>query len=74
MPTPQHFDYRKSAREAGISDDQLKLIERIFRSDYPTDDMLCELHVLRACNAVRDGLTTIEAVLRGTNPDRASAA
>lgn len=74
MPELKHFDYRKSAHEAGISDDQLRLIERMFRADYPADDMLCELHVLRACNAVRDGLTTLDAVLREAKGRLANAA
>lgn len=74
MPELKHFDYRKSARDAGISDDQLQLIERMFRADYPADDMLYELHVLRACNSVRDGLTTLDAVLREAREKRANAA
>jgi len=74
MPDLKHFDYRKSAREAGLSDDQLELIERMFRVDYPADDMLCELHVLRACKAVRDGLTTLDAVVREANGRLANAA
>lgn len=61
---PRHFDYRRSAEQAGLSDHQLNLIKRMFRADYPTDDMLYELHVLRAASAIRDGLTTVDAVMR----------
>lgn len=74
MATPQYFDYHKSAREAGINADQLHVIERLFRADYPTDDMLYELHVLRACNSVRDGLVTLDAILREAAQGRVSAA
>lgn len=74
MATLQHFDYHKSAREAGIDGAQLRLIEQMFRADYPDDDMLYELHVLRACNSVRDGLTTLDAILRDAEQNNASAA
>lgn len=74
METLHYFDYRRSAQEAGINDDQLQLIERMFRADYPTDDMLYELHVLRACNAIRDRLTTLDAVMRDAEQRGASAA
>lgn len=71
---PLYFDYPTAAREAGIGDDQLRLIEQMFRADYPTDDMLCELHVLRACNSVRDGLASLDAILREARERGASAA
>lgn len=59
----RYFDYEHAAREAGISDAHLEAIKQAMRVEFPEDDMLWELHVLRACNAVRDGQTTIEEVL-----------
>ncbi|HEY3319802.1 MAG TPA: hypothetical protein VGP72_04925 [Planctomycetota bacterium] len=60
----KYFDYEKVAREIGIPADKLALLCEIFRRDYPRDQMLFELHVLRACMAVRDGLTTLDAILK----------
>jgi hypothetical protein len=57
------FDFERAAQEAGISDGNLETIKQTMRGEFPEDDMLWELHVLRACNAVRDGQATIEDVL-----------
>jgi hypothetical protein len=59
----EYFDYQSVASEAGITPAQLaQIIERV-RRDYSLDAMLCELHVLRACRAIRDGQVTVEQVL-----------
>ena len=58
-----YFDYERVAREAGLGPDEVGRIGRVVRADYPTDDMLYELHVLRACFAIRDGRITIEEAL-----------
>ncbi len=70
----EYFDYTTAAREAGITDEQLQLIERSFRADYPTDDMLFELHVLRVCLSVKSGRTPLDALLREIRSEQASAA
>lgn len=58
-----YFDYQSVAREAGITSEQLaRIVERV-RCDYPIDPMLCELHVLRACRAIRDRRVTLEQVI-----------
>lgn len=62
-PTPEYFDYIRSAREARLSDTDLRALVRIFEADYPDDLMLRELHILRACNAIVRGSTTIRHVL-----------
>ena len=56
----EYFDYKKVAREAGISDEDLSAICDVMRREFPTDDMMWELHILRACMAIRDGRLTIE--------------
>lgn len=56
----RYFDYEELAREAGISDDDLSAIKDALRDEYPTDDMMWELHVLRACLAIKDGRITME--------------
>lgn len=61
--SPEYFDYTRAAREAHISDADLRSLIRIFEADYPDDLMLRELHILRACNAVIRGMTTIRQML-----------
>jgi hypothetical protein len=64
----EYFDYRSAADEAGITPAQLaQIVERV-RRDHPEDQMLCELHVLRACRAIRDRQVTMEQVLAEPNP------
>ena len=70
IPTPaapEYFDYTRAAREAGISDADLRALIHIFEVDYPDDVMLRELRILRACNAVVSGITTIRQVLDSPN-------
>ena len=60
----RYFDYESVARAAGIPDGKLDELCRRVREEFPTDDMLYELHVLRACMAIRDGPITLEDALR----------
>ena len=57
-----YFDYERVAREAGLTEDQLAAVKEAVREEFPTDGMLWELHVLRACKAIRDGHATLEDV------------
>lgn len=59
------FDFEKTARDAGLSDDQLSRLCKEVREDYPDDAMLYELHVLRACRAIRDRVFTFDEMLAG---------
>lgn len=61
--TPEYFDYLRAAREARLSDTDLRALVHVFETDYPDDLMLRELHVLRACNAIIRGSTTIRQIL-----------
>ncbi len=58
-----YFDYQAVANEAGLTSEQLQQIAEAVRRDYPSDAMLFELHVLRACRAIRDGAATFEQVV-----------
>ena len=61
----RYFDYEAVARQAGISEHDLAAICDSMRREFPDDEMMWELHVLRACMAIRDGrLTVDEAVGR----------
>ena len=60
----KYFDCREAAKKAGISSRDLARMRELFKRDYPRDEMLRELHVLRACMAVRDKLVTVEEILK----------
>jgi len=62
------FDYEASAREAGIPECALAEICRVMRAEFPHDEMMYELHVLRACMAVKSGLVRLEDVLPPVSP------
>ena len=65
----RYFYFEKVAREAGITDDRLKKLCASIRREFPRSDMMYELHVLRACTAIRDGHVSIEDVLKeGRDP------
>ena len=61
----RYFDFEKVAGEAGIPAGRLDELCRMMRREFPRDEMLYELHVLRACMAVRDGRMRLEDVLVG---------
>ena len=66
------FDFDTVASKAGISADSLAQLQEIMRGEFPGDEMMSELHVLRACMAIRDGLITLEDALgekRSTEED-----
>lgn len=56
----EHFDYESVARDAGVKAEQLDQLRRVVLRDYANDPLLFELHMLRACRAIRDGEITLE--------------
>ncbi|MBM3473188.1 MAG: hypothetical protein FJX75_07980 [Armatimonadetes bacterium] len=68
MTDTRMFAWEDVASEAGITPEQLAGIERLVREEFPHDDMLYELHVLRACMAVKDGYCTVEQILQQQEP------
>jgi len=70
MAAAYMFDYERVAREADISTTELEAICSLVRQDFPTDEMMFELHVLGICRRIRDGRTTADAVL-GREPTKA---
>ncbi len=59
----RYFDFEKVGRDAGLARAQMDALCGAMRREFPTDDMMYELHVLRACIAVRDGLASAAEVL-----------
>ncbi len=58
------FDYVTAAKRAGIGPDDLDQLVALTRAEFPGDDMMVELHVLRAVRAVERGDVTLPEVLR----------
>ena len=55
-----YFNFTNIAEEAKIPESRLRELKEMMRRDFPKDDMLYELHMLRACMAVRDGLISLD--------------
>jgi len=60
----RYFDYNKVAKEAGIPPDKMAKLLSAVREEFPKDDMMFELHMLRVCLAIRDGHVSVEEALR----------
>jgi hypothetical protein len=58
------FDYKTAATRAGIARDKLERLAAIIRAEYPDDETMAELHILRALLAVERGEASIEEILR----------
>lgn len=59
-----YFDFQSLAEEVGFNNSQLAQLCQAIRREFPQDDMLYELHVLRAVLAVKSKRITIEQALR----------
>jgi hypothetical protein len=58
-----YFDYETVPRDAGIPAPKLDQLAELIRLEEPRDAMLAELHILRACMAIKRGRLTIDAAL-----------
>jgi hypothetical protein len=58
------FDYRSAAQRVGIRPEDLERLTTMARAEFPADEMMIELHVLRTILAVERGDVTLEEVLR----------
>ncbi len=59
-----YFNYECIAREANISDVLLQAWRDGFAREYPGDEMMISLRLLRACNAVISGAERLDVVAR----------
>jgi hypothetical protein len=64
------FDCEKVATEANIPPDQLEKLRRIIQQEFPRDEMMFELHLLRACMAIKNGVLTIDQALAPSPTER----
>ncbi|MGO8737001.1 MAG: hypothetical protein ACLQVM_29900 [Terriglobia bacterium] len=58
-----YFDYEGVAREARIPAEKLEELRHLIREEFPRDEMMYELHLLRACMAIRNGVVTLQQAL-----------
>ena len=58
------FDYKTAADRARIPRDKLERLAAIIRAEYPDDETMAELHILRAVLAVERGEASLEEILR----------
>lgn len=59
----RYFDYENVAREAGITDADLRAIRDAVAEEFPGDAMMQDLHILRACSALRDGRASVSDIV-----------
>jgi hypothetical protein len=57
------FDYVAAAKRAGIDPDDLDRLVALTRVEFPRDEMMVELHVLRTVQAVERGDVALSDVL-----------
>jgi hypothetical protein len=58
-----YFDYEEVARDARIPAEKLEELRHLIKGEFPRDEMMYELHLLRACMAIRDGVVTLQQAL-----------
>ena len=60
---PAYFDYLPVARECSLTPDQIAALEAIERQEFPDDQMMFELHMLRLLEQIRAGHLKLEELL-----------
>lgn len=58
------FDYVTAAKRVGISPEDLERLIALTSAEFPSDEMMVELHVLRAILAVERGDVTLREILQ----------
>lgn len=69
---PQYYDYESVARQAGLNADQINSLVARWREDYPEDQVLLELRLLRTCMAIKNGHCTLQQALEHESISAAS--
>jgi len=60
---PEYFDYLTAARECLLTPEQVAALEAVERREFPDDQMMFELHMLRVIEQIRAGRLKFEDVL-----------
>ena len=57
------FDYKTAAARAGIPGSKLDRLVALIRAEFPDDEAMAELHVLRAILAIEQGAASLKEIL-----------
>lgn len=57
------FDYKTAAARAGIAGSEVDRLVALIRAEFADDEMMTELHVLRAILAVDQGAASLKEIL-----------
>lgn len=60
---PVYFDHLTVARECQLTPEQVAALEAVGRREFPDDQMMFELHMLRVIEQIRTGHLKLKDVL-----------
>jgi hypothetical protein len=60
---PEYFDYISIAKKCNLSEDTIKQLEDLERKEFPRDQMMFELHMLRMIRSIDRGSVKPEEIL-----------
>ena len=49
------YDIETAFKRSGLSPEEIKRIKQDVRSEFPNDEMMYELHIIRILNAIKKG-------------------
>jgi hypothetical protein len=55
------YDIEQAFKESGLTKKQIEKIKQEVRNDFPDDEMMYELHVIRVLNAIKKGYWSVDA-------------
>lgn len=58
------FDHPTAAKRAGVPQEKVDQLCGLFRTEFPSDEMMSELHIVRAILSIERGDTTFNEILR----------
>lgn len=58
------FDYQSAATRVGIRPEDVERLANMARAEFPSDEMMVELHILRTILAAGRGDVTLQEVLQ----------
>jgi len=60
----EYFDYIKVAKKCRITEEVLKELEELERKEFPRDQMMFELHMLRMLKSIEKGVVKPKEILK----------
>ena len=67
------FDYQKPLKNLGLSQKIIDRLVKSVQSEFPHDEMMCELHLVRLANALKEKFLTVKEALQENEPHRAAS-